>query len=125
MRLGMETRDRRRVVWGVLLISIGAALTLGQLGFAGVIPRYHWWPAILFVIGVVQMIAPERPKQFASGLSLILLSLWFFACIQHWYGLYYRTAWPLLLVIFGGEMILVAALERSGAARKQTEERHE
>lgn len=125
MRLGMETRDRRRAVWGVLLISIGAMLTLGQLGFAGVIPPYHWWPAILFVVGVAQMIAPERPKQFASGFSFVLMSLWFFACIEHWYGLRYRTAWPLLLVIFGGEMILVAALERSGAARKQTEEHHE
>jgi hypothetical protein len=124
MRYDAGSRDRRRIVWGTLLIGIGIVLLLGQLGAAGVIPVAHWWPGILFAVGVVQMLFPERPRQFASGLTLILLSLWFFACIEHWYGLYYHNAWPLLLVIFGGEMVLIAALERSLARRRESEEPH-
>jgi hypothetical protein len=105
-------RERKRVVWGVILISAGVVLLLGQLGFAGIIPPLHWWPSILFVIGAAQILTADRPKVVASGLSMMLLSLWFFACIYHWYGLSYRNGWPLLLVIFGGEIIFASVLTR-------------
>lgn len=105
-------RERKRLVWGVILISVGVVLLLGQLGFSGVIPPLHWWPSILFVIGAAQVFTADRAKVVASGLSMMLLSLWFFACIYHWYGLTYRNAWPLLLVIFGGEIIFASLLCR-------------
>jgi hypothetical protein len=119
-------RERKRVVWGVILISVGVIMLLGQLGFSGIFPDMTWWPAILFVIGAAQVFAAERPKNVASGISFMLISVWFFACINHWYGLTYRNAWPLLLVIFGGEMVIASLLERlvpSGPAMEK-EERH-
>jgi hypothetical protein len=106
-------RERRRVVWGVILISMGVVFLLGQLGFSGIIRDLHWWPAILFVIGAAQVFTAARAKSVASGISLMLMSIWFFACIYHWYGLTYRNGWPLLLVIFGGEMIFASVLERT------------
>ena len=106
-------RERRRVVWGVILVAVGVILLLGQLGLANVIPPLHWWPSILFVIGAAQILTAERPKAVASGLSLMLLSLWFFACIYHWYGLSYQNGWPLLLVIFGGEIVFASILGRA------------
>jgi cell wall-active antibiotic response 4TMS protein YvqF len=105
-------RERKRLVWGVILITAGVILLLGQLGFSGIIPPLHWWPSILFVIGAAQVFSADRPKVVASGVSMMLLSLWFFACIYHWYGLTYRNGWPLLLVIFGGEILLASLLCR-------------
>ena len=64
------------------------------------------------MIGAAQVFTADRAKVVASGLSMMLLSLWFFACIYHWYGLTYRNAWPLLLVIFGGEIIFASLLCR-------------
>src|SRR5215475_6872779 len=103
-------RERRRAVWGVVLIGMGVLMLLGQLGVAGVVPHFRWWPMILFVIGAAQALSAERARHMASGLSLMVLCLWFYACIYHWYGLTYRTAWPLLLVIFGAEMIFSSLL---------------
>ena len=117
-------RERRRIVWGVILIALGIVLLLGQLGYAGLIPPVHWWPSILFIIGAAQIFTAERPKTVASGVSLMLLSLWFFACTYHWYGLTYRTAWPLLLVIFGWEVIFASVLCRIFPAAEKKEERH-
>lgn len=104
-------KERKRVVWGVILISVGVVLLLSQLGYSGVLPDITWWPAILLVLGMAQIFAAERPKGIASGVSLMMMSVWFFACTHHWYGLTYRNGWPLLLVIFGGEMVLAGLLE--------------
>ena len=127
LRVGIDAgnRERRRVVWGVILIGVGILMLLGQLGIAGVIPSFRWWPMILFTIGAAQVLIADRARQVASGLSLMLVCLWFYACIYHWYGLTYHTAWPLLLVIFGGEMILAPVLARiMPAPGRQKEEPH-
>jgi membrane-bound ClpP family serine protease len=118
-----ERTNRRRVAWGVILITLGAFLLLLQLGTFNWVHWGVWWPAILVVIGVVRIAAPEHPRHIASGVTMILLGLWFFACTNHWYELTYRRAWPLLLVIFGFEIVIKAVLERLGPAREE-EERH-
>lgn len=112
MRFRYGSRERKRVVWGVILISVGVILLLNQMGLWGYFPDVTWWPAILFVIGAAQIFSADRPKAVASGLSFMLVGVWFFAVIHHWHGLTYRNGWPLLLVIFGGEMVLAGLLER-------------
>jgi apolipoprotein N-acyltransferase len=110
-RLGARG-DRKRMMWGVILISSGLVLLLGQLGFSGVIPPLHWWPSILFIIGAAQILTADKAKRVASGVSMMMLSLYFFACTYHWYGISYRNGWPLMLVIFGFEMIFASVLGR-------------
>ena len=126
LRMGIEPgRERKRAVFGVILIAAGIVMLLGQMGFAGLIPHLRWWPMIIFVIGAAQVLSASRARQVASGLSLMLVCLWFYACIYHWYGLTYHTAWPLLLVIFGGEMIIASVLARlMPAPARQKEEPH-
>ena len=120
-----QQTGRQRAVWGVLLIALGVWFLLRQMGMTDWFDWRPMWPAILIVIGLATIVAADRPKQFGSGLSFILLGVWFFACIQHWYGLTYRTGWPLLLVTFGFEIVLVAVLERFLPPRKkEEEERH-
>lgn len=119
-----ERSGRRRAVWGVLLIALGLWFLLRQMGMTDWFDWRPMWPAILIVIGVASMAAAERPRQFASGLSFVFWGLWFFACIQHWYGLTYRTAWPLLLVVAGFEIVLAAVLERLLPPKKKEEEHH-
>jgi len=112
---------RRRAIWGVVLIAVGALFLLDRFDVVEIGRIRHWWPAILIGIGTVWMIAPERPRQFASGLSMVLLGIWFFACMHRWHGFTYRNAWPLLVIIYGFEMVLAAALD---AWRLPKEERH-
>ena len=117
-----ERSRRKRAVWGVILIALGAWFLLARLGL---IDQFAWrpmWPSILIVIGLAWIIVPGSRRQIASGVSFVLIGLWFFACIQHWYGLTYRTGWPLLVVFAGLEMVVTAVLDRLGPESK--EERH-
>jgi len=118
---GKRFEDRNKTFWGIVLIAIGAALLLRQLEIASM---WGWWPAALILIGLARIVTRERPRQIASGISFVLWGLWFFACTWHWYGLRYRNAWPLLLVIFGAEMIVAAALERMSASPAEKEGPH-
>jgi apolipoprotein N-acyltransferase len=112
MKRDAKAQDRGKSFFGLMLIGLGIVLLLGQLGMLDVPRIWHWWPAILIVIGLGQVIASSNPRQAASGVSLILFGLWFFACLEHWYGLRFRNAWPILLVIFGFESVVTALLER-------------
>jgi hypothetical protein len=112
------------MVWGLFLIMLGVVFTLAKLD---VIDLHHWgtwWPTLMMAFGMAQIIAPGRPRQISSGLSFVLMGLWFLACIQHWYGLSFRTGWPLLVVVAGLEIVLRALLERHGPEWKGEEERH-
>jgi hypothetical protein len=124
MQMKPERSKRRRMAWGVVLIAVGALLLLRQLDVFDWFAWREWWPVILVTFGVVWIVAPENRNQIASGVTMVLLGLWFFACTQHWYDLTIRRAWPLLLVIFGFEIVLKAALERLGPAQVKEEERH-
>jgi hypothetical protein len=115
---------REKAGWGVFLIALGVMFLLIRLG---VIERHQlreWWPMILITMGAAWIVVPSKPRQIASGVTFVLIGLWFFACIQHWYGLTYRTAWPLLVVVAGLEMVLTATLDRLWPSEKEKEERH-
>ena len=115
---GMERkpgREKKRqgAVWGVFLVALGALLLLMQIGalrvHLGDIGR--WWPAILVVVGIARVAAGGRSKSIAEGVGLVLLGIGFFAVKFHWYGLTYLKAWPLLIVIWGIELMLAAVLD--------------
>jgi hypothetical protein len=117
-----ERSNRKRVTWGAALIVIGLYLLCAQMGLLDWVSWRPVWPAVLIIIGLIWMVTPSNPRQIGSGLFFVMLGLWFYACIQHWYGLTYRTGWPLLLVASGLDTILVAVLDRSSATHE--EERH-
>jgi hypothetical protein len=100
------------VTWGAVLIVIGLYLLFAQMGLLDWVTWRPIWPSIFIVVGLIWMAVPSNPRQVGSGAFFVLLGLWFYACIQHWYGLTYRTGWPLLLVASGLDTILVAMLDR-------------
>jgi hypothetical protein len=116
-----ERSARRRVIWGVLLIALGAIFLLAKLDLLEIRGIRHWWPAIPIAIGAVWMAAPDRPRQIASGLTLVLLGLWCFACLRHWMGLTFGNSWPVTIVVFGVEMVFAALLDARQALK---EDRH-
>jgi hypothetical protein len=111
--------NRKRAVWGILVIAAGVMLLLVQMDIVEWRDWREFWPAILMVIGVGHMAAANRPRHVVSGIAWVLWGLWFYACIQHWFGLTYRTGWPLLLVVVGLEMVLKAAFDRLGPAKEE------
>jgi len=117
-----ERSNRKRVTWGVVLIVIGLYLLGSQMGLFDWISWRPIWPAVFMIVGLIWIVAPSNPRQVGSGLLFVMLGLWFYACIKHWYGLTYRTGWPLLLIASGLDTVVVALLDR--ASRDKEEERH-
>ena len=115
-------RSRRRAVWGVFLIVMGVALLCARLGVIDYHEWRPWWPMTLIALGFAWIVAPGKPRHIASGINFVLIGLWFFACDQHWYGLTYRHAWPLLVVFAGVQMVLASVFER--LAKANEEEHH-
>jgi hypothetical protein len=58
-----------RLVLGLLLVLLGIALTLDQLGVVEVHHAWRYWPAALILIGLSRLQRSEgrRPAQSASG----------------------------------------------------------
>jgi hypothetical protein len=107
----------------VFLILVGIGFLLVRTGLIDV--RWHaWWPMILIMLGFAWIVVPGRPRQVASGITFVFIGLWFFACMEHWYGLTYRTAWPLFVVFAGIEMVVTSVLERIWPDWKKEKEEH-
>lgn len=116
--------SRDRMVWGVFLIILGVVFTLAKLDVIDLRHWGTWWPTLMIAYGVAWIIVPSRPRHIASGVTFVLMGVWFMACIHHWYGLSFRSGWPVLVVIAGLEIVLGALLERLEPQRKGEEERH-
>ena len=105
-----------RIFWGIIIMVVGVLLLLQQmdkLDFGDVIARY--WPLILILVGVWQLIA-NGFRNTGGPLLLIALGVVF----QLWKLdiLGRRTwnyVWP-LLIIFAGLWTLLGALKRRSPA---------
>lgn len=96
-------RTDGRFLFGVVLIVIGLATLVEQLGIVDLDSRH--WPFVLLAIGVVRLIDPPRSGQVARslrpGMGFVLLGGWGLVSELGWFGLGYRTSWPLLVVAAG------------------------
>lgn len=132
--------DRRRgnIVAGSILLTLGTLFLVDRLGYFRVHDIWTYWPVVFFVIGLSQILGPGGPWRVGRGFANFLLGLAFFAILQHWWGLTWRTGWPLLLIGTGVGMVARSFMPRpswrwedyydrtgSGASRVDEEGRHE
>ena len=98
-------RTRRRMWWGLVLITVGVAFLLDRYGVVDIGSIWHYWPALLIVSGLAHLLWPDDRNR-ARGLFPIGMGFWFFACEFHWYGLNYSNGWPVIMVIAGLSMLV-------------------
>ena len=97
---------RKQLMWGLLLIGLGGALLLDQMGLVEITEIWHYWPFILVVIGINKMIGYPTAADFMRGLWTMFIGLWLFANFEHVFGLTFRTSWPYLIIAWGVTLIL-------------------
>jgi hypothetical protein len=88
-----------------MLIALGAVFLLERGGYIPSIYWGHWWPGILTMFGILRLVLPRHAGHIGSGVTMILLSAWFFAVEYGWYGLGWHNSWPLALVASGAGMV--------------------
>jgi hypothetical protein len=97
---------RKQLMWGLLLIGIGAALLLDQLDLFNIYDLWHYWPLILIVLGINKMIGYPTAADFTSGLWTVFIGIWLFANLEHMFGMTFRNSWPYLIIAWGVTLVL-------------------
>src|SRR5215813_244218 len=105
-----EWRRASRLVGGFLLLLVGALFVLQNLGYvrAGRIGDY--WPLLLVWVGLARMLTHRR--QFASGLVIFLLGVFFQLERLDVFWVPMRLFWPFLLIAIGFGLILDSLIGR-------------
>ncbi len=97
---------RKQILWGLLLVAIGAVLLLQQFDLVDVYDLWHYWPLSLVVLGLNRMIGYPTARDFTSGLWTLFIGLWLFANLEGMFGMTFYNSWPYLIIAWGVTLIL-------------------
>ena len=93
--------DRDKLGWGLFMIAMGVWFLLIQYDVLSRDAWHTWWPFAVIAMGVAGVAMARDPKSLGSGVTTIGIGCWLWAAVNHWYGLEWRTSWPLSLVAVG------------------------
>lgn len=104
-----------RIILGLGIIATGILFLLGNLDILNPHDYFRFWPAILILVGIGQLIQVESGGRRIWGVLLIiigtvmLLNRLFYIDFNLW------DYWPLILVLIGVSMIIRSSIFRRGA----------
>lgn len=113
---------RKQLMFGLMLVAIGAVLLLDQFDLLDLYDLWHYWPLILVVVGLNKVIGYPTARDFTSGLWTMFIGLWLFANIEHMFGLTFRNSWPYVIIGWGVTMIIRPFVRERFAANAQSRE---
>lgn len=102
-------RDEDRIgglMWGLGLVLIGTVILLQYLDVVPFRMWRDWWPLVIVLVGVGQLVAARSPKQVGDGVSTLLFGTWCYIATNAIWGLTWRRSWPLALVAIGMGMVV-------------------
>jgi len=103
---------RRQVLWGLLLVGLGAVFLLDQLGIYPARNLWHYAPLLFVVVGINQTIGYPSAREFANGVWTVLIGLWLFAVLEGLFGLTFGNSWPMFIIFAGIAMAIRPIAER-------------
>ncbi|QYG08514.1 DUF5668 domain-containing protein [Janthinobacterium sp. PAMC25594] len=115
---------RTQLLWGVLLIAIGAIILLDRLDVIYLHDYYalwHYWPLILVVFGLNKLLTPVSAKQVLSGLWLIFFAAWWYVSYEELWNMTFYNSWPALLIAWGVGLVLEPLLNKHFIAYRESE----
>jgi LiaF transmembrane domain len=94
------------LMWGIGLVLLGTVILLQYLDVMPFTWWHDWWPLVVMLFGVSQIVTSRRPKGIGSGVSILLIGGWLFVATNHVWGLTWHNSWPLALVASGVGMVV-------------------
>jgi cell wall-active antibiotic response 4TMS protein YvqF len=114
-----RTRVTGRLLWGLIILGLGTAWTLDNLGLADSDAILRWWPMLLMAYGAAMITGWGARRVPFSGTLFMIAGAWL---VLHELG-YVATGlsglWPLALILIGGRIVLRSA--RAPAARSDAD----
>jgi hypothetical protein len=102
----------QKLGFGVLLVIVGGLIFVDAIDVWDFRNLWrHYWPMVLLFIGLMMEIDSLRTRTNAGGGYLLALGVWFQVAALRLFGLNYRSAFPLAIVVFGLLMIIHAIVD--------------
>jgi hypothetical protein len=98
---------------GLVLVAAGVAFLTGDFGH---IVR-NWWPMLFVLVGIPKLF---QRRTVWAGFFLISVGAWLQLARLHWYGMSYRSSWPLLLILVGAGIALRAIFDVAEGKRDES-----
>ena len=109
----------QKLVFGIVLIAIGALAFVDAVDLWN--PRVLWrlWPLVLILLGLASEVDALRERRSDGGSILIGIGVWFLAATHDIFGLTHRTAFPLAVVVVGLFTTLHAIVDKPEPVKKE------
>lgn len=108
------------LVFGMALVALGGASFLDSIDLFEIGRYWRFWPMILILIGIATETEALQQRRSGGGYVLIAVGVWMLAS-QGLFGLTYRTAFPLALVVVGAGLTVHALTDLPGRKEKGDE----
>ncbi|HAT33994.1 MAG TPA: hypothetical protein DCW29_25060 [Janthinobacterium sp.] len=115
---------RKQLLWGLLLIAVGAVFLLDRLDLLELDQLWHYWPLLLVVFGVNKLLPPSSPRRILGGLWLIYFAAWYYVSFEGLWGLSFANSWPFLLIAWGAGLVLEPFLIKHAASNRESNHEH-
>lgn len=112
---------RKQVMWGLVLIAIGAIFLLDRMDVLDMRSMWHYWPLLLVVVGINQTIGYPSAREFRNGLWTVFVGLWLFAVLENLFGMTWSNSWPLFILMGGLQMVLTPVIARRFPEAKEND----
>lgn len=117
----LDPQNRRRrshLVLGFFLLLVGGILLAANLGYGIPWDILLYWPILLLVMGLVGLVAPSRHLRRSGGLWLFAWGLYCQIGLTDWFGLSWRSAWPIFVIAAGIDLIFFRNEEKRHEATR-------
>jgi hypothetical protein len=114
---GRPRISQARVVFGLVIMLVGALLLLDRLDWWGIRLNVPLWPWILIVLGAVRLTDRSADGRGCtrgrrSAVWLLFIGAWGLLNEYRLFGIHYGHSWP-ILVIGAGVLVVWRALDRT------------
>ena len=101
---------RNQMVWGLVIIAAGVAFLLERTGHADILDLWHYFPLLLAIAGLSNLVPPTTTRLVMSGLSCLGFALWLYVSLERLWGLGFHNSWPILIITWGVQVLLKPVL---------------
>ena len=100
---GAKEREIRsgRLIFGSVLLVVGALLLAAELGFDVPVRLWSWWPIVPLALGLSRAVFSADAERRRGAYWLIVVGVWGTVCVLGLFGLDWGSSWPLWLIALG------------------------
>jgi len=105
MENGHITRNASRLFLGLVVIALGLAALLDNLGIIEIDSVWRFWPLVFVAIGLARLLRPAGQPGRGAGFVFLLIGVWLLLAKLDLMPWRLRDLWPVILLLIGARLV--------------------